>query len=326
MHNITKLRNGNAQFAVCVILVERMQTIFTHNNLTWIDLESPSHSEIAHLVEKYGISGHIAEELLLPSGKPRAEFYENYLYTIMHFPALRHSHKSREQEVDFIVGKDFIITAHHDTIDPLHKFSKVFEVNSLLETSTIGDHAGYIFFYMLKKLYKAAEHEVEYVRHDLAVIEEHIFSEEEVEMVSAISRSARDLLNMRQTLEPHREVLREIEDNGGKFFGESFVPYLRGLSNEYYRLHNHIMRETESLHELRETNNSLLTTKQNETMKVFTILAFVTFPLDLICSIFSMDTQHTPIIGLPYDFWIIMGILVIFGFFMFRYFRHKKWL
>lgn len=303
-----------------------MQTIFTHNNLTWIDLESPTHNEIAHLVEEYGISSHIAEELLLPSGKPRAEFFPNYLYVIMHFPALRHSHKTREQEVDFIVGKDFVITAHHDTIDPLHKFSKVFEVNSVLDTSDIGDHAGYIFFYMLKKLYKAAEHEVEYVRHDLSVIEEHIFSEEEVQMVSAISRSARDLLNMRQTLEPHREVLREIEAGGPAFFGESFVPYLRALSNEYYRLHNHIMRETESLHELRETNNSLLTTKQNETMKVFTVLAFFTFPLSLVASIFEMTTVHTPIIGMPYDWWIIVGGMCVIALIMWRYFKGKKWL
>ncbi len=179
---------------------------------------------------------------------------------------------------------------------------------------------------MLKKLYKAIEHEVEYVRHDLAVIEENIFSQRQVEMVAAISRSARDLLNLRQTIEPHREALKSLESEGHAFFGDAFVPYLRALSNEYYRVHNHIMRHTESLHELRETNNSLLTTKQNETMKIFTILAFVTFPLSLIVTILDIPSAHNPIIGRPYDFWIIIGIMLVATFCMFLFFKRKRWL
>lgn len=303
-----------------------MHTRYEHNGLVWIDLESPSRDEIQDVMDQFGIAPLIAEELLLPATKPRVEFYPVYAYLVLHFPALRHSHKTREQEIDFVVGRNFLITTHYDTIDPLHKFSKVFEVNSLLDKSNLGDHAGFMLFYMLKKLYQAVEHEVEYVRHDLGVIEEHIFSGHEVAMVSSISRSARDLLNLRQRIEPHREVLREFEAGGPKFFGIEFTPYLRALSDEYYRVHNHIMRATESLHELRETNNSLLTTKQNEAMKIFTILAFVTFPLSLYLEIFSTDALHTPIIGKEYDFWIIMGIMAVMAACMFFYIKRKKWL
>ncbi len=303
-----------------------VHTHYEHNGLIWIDLESPSRDEVQDVMDQFGIAPLIAEELLLPSTKPRVEFYPSYCYLVLHFPALRHSHKTREQEIDFVVGHNYIITTHYDTIDPLHKFSKVFEVNSLLDKSNLGDHAGYMLFYMLKKLYGAVEHEVEYVRHDLASIEEHIFSGHEVDMVSSISRSARDLLNLRQRIEPHREVLRDFEAGGPQFFGAEFTPYLRALSDEYYRVHNHIMRATESLHELRETNNSLLTTKQNETMKIFTILAFVTFPLSLFVEIFSTDAKYSPIIGHKNDFWILMSIMAVIATCMFIYFKRKKWL
>ncbi|MDB5238434.1 MAG: hypothetical protein JWM46_704 [Candidatus Kaiserbacteria bacterium] len=303
-----------------------MQSRHEHNGLLWVDLESPTRDEVRAVATEFAIEPLIAEELLLPSAKPRTEFRPTYIYLVLHFPALRHSHKSREQEVDFIVGKDFIVTTHYDTVDPLHKFSKVFEVNTMLEKGPIGDHAGFLFFYMLKKLYKAIEHEVEYVRHDLSEIEDHIFSHEQVEMVEAISRSARDLLNLRQTIEPHRESLRSLEEDGTKFFGEEFLPYLRGLSADYYRVHNHIMRHTESLHELRETNNSLLTTRQNETMKVFTILAFVTFPLSLLAAIFDINTVENPFENLKYGFWIIIGVMAFTSFLMFMYFKKKKWL
>jgi len=303
-----------------------MQSRYEHGGLVWVDLESPTRDEIRAISEEFQIEPLVAEELLLPVTKPRAEFHKGYAYVVMHFPALHHSHKTHEQEIDFIVGSKFIITARYDTVDPLHKFSKVLEVNSVLEESNIGDHAGFIFFFMLKKLYRSIEHEVEYVRHDLHVIEEHIFSGHEIRMVEAISRSARDLLNLRQTIEPHREILHTLEDEGPAFFGNAFVPYLHAISNEYYRVHNHVMRHTEFLHELRETNNSLLTTKQNETMKRFTVLAFTIFPLTLVAALFSMDTKSTPIVGLPGDWWIIVGAMAIVTVCMFIYFKRKEWL
>ncbi len=297
-----------------------------HHDIVWIDLESPTRAEVESVAAQFSIAPLVADELLLPSSKPRAEFYGDYCYLVFHFPALRHSHVSREQEIDFIVGKDFIVTTHYEMVDPLHKFSKVFEVNAVLEKSEIGDHAGFMLFYMLKKLYKSVEHELEYLNRELSIIEEHIFSDHQTEMVISISHASRDLLNLRQTIEPHRDMLHTLEGGAGKLFGDDFLPYLRALSDEYYRVHNHVMRATESLHELRETNNSLLTTRQNETMKVFTILAFFTFPLSLIVNIFSMDTQHDPIVGSPYDFWIILGLLFITAFIMFQFFRHKRWL
>lgn len=303
-----------------------MKSRYQHRGVVWVDLENPTRQEVLDVATEFGLDALTAEELLAPSLRARVDVQSRYTYLILHFPALRHAHKHREQEIDFVIGRDFLITTHYDTIDPLHKFAKVFEVNSVLEVGGAGEHAGHIFFFMLKRLYKAVDHEVEYVRRELSNIEEHIFSEHQVAMVSAISRAARNLLNLRQTIEPHRDVLKSLENDGAEFFGDDFRQYLRAMENEYYRVHNHIMRHTESLHELRETNNSLLTTKQNETMKIFTIMAFVTFPLSLLAAIFDINSVHNPLLGLPYDFWIMLGIMGLASIVMFAYFKKKHWL
>jgi magnesium transporter len=179
---------------------------------------------------------------------------------------------------------------------------------------------------MLKKLYKAVEHEVDYVRQELNRIEANIFAGHEVMMVESISKNARDLLNLRQIIEPHREVLQEFENLLPTFFGEEFRAYAQAISHEYYRVHNHIMRNTESLHELRETNNSLLSTKQNETMRVLTTIALLTFPLTLFVSLFDVNSESNPVTHSPNGFWIIIGTVVVTGALMLWYFRHKKWL
>ncbi len=228
--------------------------------------------------------------------------------------------------MDFVIGRQFLITTHYEAIDPIHNFAKVFEVNTALDTGGMGKHAGFIFFALLKRLYTGVEHELEFIRRDLVTIEEHIFSGDEVIMVEAISRCARGLLNLRQIIEPHREVLHTLESEGAAFFGDDFTQYLRTLSNEYYKVHNHIMRLTESLHELRETNNSLLSTKQNETMKIFTIMAFTTFPLTLIAALFAIPAESTPILGRPHDFWIIIGFMALAVSIMLVFFKRRNWL
>ncbi|HVU75837.1 MAG TPA: CorA family divalent cation transporter [Candidatus Paceibacterota bacterium] len=299
---------------------------FEHNGLTWVDLESPTRDEVVKTAAEFSLEASVAEELLLPSAKPRAEFHDGHLLVVMHFPAIRHSHVSKAQEVDFVIGGTFIITAHYDPVDPLHKFSKVFEVNSVLGKSEIGEHAGHLFFSMLKKLYRSVEHELENVHSELDHIEEHIFSGEEVRMVAAISRASRDLMNLRQTIEPHRDLLEEIQESGPQFFGQDFAPYLKRLTNEYYRVHSHIMRSIESARELRKTNDSLLTTKQNETMKVLTMMSFFTFPLALLVAILGLDVVGNPVRTLHDAFWVIAAIVVGVAGFMFWFFKRQNWL
>ena len=87
-----------------------------------------------------------------------------------------------------------------------------------------------------------------------------------------------------------------------------------------------INNSRELVNDLRETNDSLLSTKQNETMKTLTILASVTFPLTLITGIFAMRTTHTPILDNPFDFEIVLGIMLIIVCCMYAFFRKKGWL
>lgn len=303
-----------------------MLTTYTHKKITWIDLESPSAEEVRSVMEKYKVDPMVADELLIPSLKPKVEPYHDYLYVILHFPAFKHTHSGApNQEVDFIIGKHFIITTHYDTVDPLHKFSKIFEVNSILDRSDMSEHAGFVFYYMLKKLYRALEHELDYIHDELKVISDRIFRGEEKEMVAEISKVSRELLNFKRATASHKEVLKSFESAGLTFFGESFAYHLHAIIGEHYRIANQIEGNIDMLTELRETNNSLLSTKQNEIMKILTIMAFVVFPLSLIASIFGMNT-HLPIVGLPGDFWIVIGGMAMLTVFFFAYFKYKKWL
>ena len=116
---------------------EYMISRYKYRDLVWVDMERPSHEEVRQIMEEFEIHPIVADELLSPSLRPKVDRYENFIYLILHFPAIRHSHNNSSQEVDFIIGKKFIITVRYELLDPLHKFSKVFEVNSILNKSIL---------------------------------------------------------------------------------------------------------------------------------------------------------------------------------------------
>ncbi len=301
---------------------------YTSKNITWIDMEEPNRVEIKSLMKDYKIHPLVAEELLTPTFRPSVDLHDNFIYLILHFPSFNHTNDEAGNyniEIDFVIGKDFFITTRYDGFNPLHKSSKVFEIESILNKDNSWEHGGFLFYYVVQQLYKNLIDELDYIEGLQEDMEEGIFGGNEKEMVREISRVSHNLLDFRQATAHHKEVLDSLQEVGGKFFGKDFLYYLRDVNNKYKKVSYIIETNIENLKELRRTNDSLLSTKQNETMKIFTILAFVTFPLSLFASIFGMNAVFIPIIGMKGDFWVIIGLMVILTGMMFAFFKYKKW-
>lgn len=299
---------------------------YEYEGIIWIDIENPTADEIAEVGQEFNLGLLLRQELLAPTIKPRVDLYPDIVYTLLHFPARRHTHNAQEsQEVDFVIGKHFIITVHYDTIDALVDFARSFEAAMLLKRSTGKFHSGHVLLELTQRLYQEVEYELDSLEDSVTAIETAIFSGHEKDMVLAISRVTRELIDQKRTLSMHAEVLASLEQATTTLFGEHFTEYLRGVSAFHYRAHQRALAMMDIVTELRKTNDSLLTTRQNEITKNLTIMAFITFPLSVVAAVFGMNTEHTPIVGSPNGFWIITGAMVVLTAVFFIYFKIKKW-
>ena len=300
----------------------------TCGNITWIDIESPTKEDIRNIVKEYDIHPLIGEELLSPTLRSKVDVYGNLIYLILHFPIIsRQNNENIEQEIDFIIGKNLFITVHYGIIDSLTKENRLFNVSAILKKcEAIGNHAGFVFFHLIKELYHNLVLELESLQKELDYIEQNIFRGQEHLMVSQISKTNRTLLHFKRAVAQHRHVLESFEYVGENFFGSEFSYYLHAIIGEYYKVSASLDISVDTLKELKATNDSLLTTKTNDIMKILTIMAFVTFPLMLFSSIFGMNTAYLPIVGSENDFWIIIGIMIVSAIIFFTYFKRKKWL
>ncbi len=300
---------------------------YSHKDITWIDLDHPTEADIDTIIQEFHIDPVVGNELSLPTARPRVEFHSDFIYVVLHFPAFKHSHTDKaDQEVDFIIGKDFLITARYDTIDSIHKFAKKIEVSSLLDKKNIEYPAGYLFYILLKEIYHSVFDELAYIEDWIKDIESKIFKGSEKEMVFALSNVGKILLDFKKTIRMHQEIFTTLEIAGKKLFGDHFSYYTHAATDEYRRIQNALESNIDTVNELRETNNSLLNAKQNEITKILTILAFIAVPLSLITSVFQIDTISRPIVGSPNDFWILIGLIFVAGSAMFSFFKFKGWL
>ncbi len=306
-----------------------MLSTYKHNNLTWIDLESPTTDEVKSLISKYSIHPLVAEELLKPTLRPKVDINKETIYLILHFPIYNNTKRQYNScEIDFILGKNFLITVHYASILPLYELAKIFEAEGMLGEKTLSKNSGVLFFHVIRQLYNFSENQLGIIQSKIDDISGKIFEKKPTlyDLVRKISHTRIEALDFKRIIQFHKEVFGSLEYIALKKYGGDFTHYLNNINGEYLKLWNLAESYRINIESLQQTIDSLLSHRANDIMKVLTIMAFVTFPLMLISSMFSMNASWMPIIGMKGDFWIIICIMLTITLAMFFFFKHKKWL
>lgn len=297
---------------------------YNHQGLTWIDLENPSREEIVHLSEEFNIPSVVGDEMFTNSLRSKVDLYDSFIYLILHFPDINNNGVIEDDlEIDFIIGKNFLITVRYETVVPISEFSSMFETEAL-HTNT-KNHGGTLFATLMRQIYKQCLDELDTTTDTIRDIEHRIFKGEEEKMVKILSHTRRTLLDFKQATRFHNDILESYDAASAQFFGEEYKYYATAITSEFNKVNNMLQGHREVLGELQQTNDSLLSTKSNEIMKTFTILTFVMLPLSVITGTFGMNMSFVFIHDIL-DFFFLVGAMLLIGLMMFIFFKYRKWL
>ncbi len=297
---------------------------YNYHGLTWVDLENPSREEIVHLSEEFSIPTLVGEEMFTNSLRSKVDLYDNFIYLILHFPDINDNGIIEDDlEIDFVIGKNFLVTVRYETILPMKEFSSMFE--SVGMQDTVKNHGGILFAAMMKQIYKQCLTDLEVTHGNIRDIEHHIFEGKEERMVKILSHTRRTLLDFKQAVRFHGDILQSYEAASKQFFGEEYGYYSTAVISEFNKVDSMLQSHRDVLSELQQTNDSLLSTKSNDIMKTFTILTFVMLPLSVITGVFGMNASFVFINDVS-DFFFIVGAMTVTGLVMFVFFRLRKWL
>ena len=294
----------------------------------WVDLEQPSEEEMQQIVNEFSIGERIGRELISPTPTPLVASDAGATLLILHFPTQStENNETGNQEIDFVVGKNFIVTVRYEVIAPLHHLRKLFETQQLV-TPHSSITANVLFEILFVHLYTAVRDHINHAVDHLARVERSMFDGHERTTVRSISNISREFLHMEAAIadqeEPLGRFLHVLAQQG--FFNASFAEHVEHILAERTQISRLIETHRAVAGELRETNIALLEAGQNEIMKTLTIVNFIFLPLGLISWTFTMRTEGMPFIDSPNAFWIVLGIMLTVALILTAFFIRRRWL
>src|SRR4051812_8633104 len=94
----------------------------SYRGLVWLDVESPTEEEIGSLVKRYSLHPLVGEELRSESPHGRMIAYPEHILVVVRVPSRVRKDDAFEivdREIDFVIGRNFLITCRYDTIEQM---------------------------------------------------------------------------------------------------------------------------------------------------------------------------------------------------------------
>jgi len=66
--------------------------------------------------------------------------------------------------------------------------------------------------------------------------------------------------------------------------------------------------------------------RQNEIMKVLTLMASIFIPLTFIAGIYGMNFENMPELNSRIGYFVVLGVMIALAIALIAYFRHRGWL
>lgn len=297
-------------------------------SLRWINISQISETEIKYLEENFRFHPVYLNECLSLSQRPRIEKERDYIFMVLLFPIYnRKERKIVSSEVDFFIGTDFLITVHRNELVPLINFFNLCQVSRSQRLKHFTGSPANLLHALLKNLLDSCLPILDTLNANVANIEEQIFKGYEKRMVREILVAKRSIICFRQIIQVHRLIMGRLVKICDEFFSIAHLQiYFKELLEITEEIWDVLENLSTSVETIEQTNNSLISFRLNDIMKILTLISVTVLPITLIASIFSMKIPGLPLVDNPYAFPIVASIMVILFAVMIFIFKRKKWI
>lgn len=301
--------------------------IIEGEKLTWIELQKPTQADIEWIGEKFKLHPLVLKELLPPLDQPKLEEFDDYLFIVLFYPFFNpETQETIPLELDIIAGKDYLITNHYRSIVPLKAIFDRCNIFEDVRKQYTDEGPAELVYRIINEVLLACFPKLTSIGKKIDSIEKEVFAGYYKKAVKDIAFLQRDIIDFGRIMAPQRLALEKLPQAIKALFGKKPLPYFHALLGSYERIRTILQTHQETLSSLDSTNQSLLSTRTNEIIKLLTIFSVIVFPLTLLAGIFGMNTKYLPFVGWPGDFWIITGIMAIGVIIMIAFFKKKKWI
>ena len=296
--------------------------------LRWVKIDHPGNLERGWIEEQFDFHPLDLEDVFSRNERPKIDTYDDYLFIVLHFPVFdRAAVRLGTGELDLFVGPGFVVTIPNQPLKPVEYLFESCRSKEELREQVFARGSGYLLYRIVDDSFDYCFPMLRKIGNKLDTLEDEIFEGRGEDVVRDISNVKQEIINFRKVIRPQRPVLRDLESVKQRYLAPDLdlEIYFDDIVDAHERIWDMLENYKEVVVALEETNESVISHRVNDILRVLTSISVIVLPLTLIASIWGMN------VGVPgesdaTDFYVIVGVMLVMLVGMVAYFRKRGWL
>jgi len=274
--------------------LEQIDTLVANKScLVWFDIEGSSELAVEVLRREFSFHELAIEDVQHRHQRPKIDDYESHAFLVLYAaePAVDPgSTNAVLHEVGFFIGPNYLVTVHDGPIrvleDALARWRRTPE--------RVGARASLLLHAIFDEMVDDYFPFADAIADRIEDLEGDLFERFDDGHVRGIFNIRRDLLVLRRTLGPTRDVALLLARRDISFTDEATAPYFEDV-------YDHVIRVTDSLDISRDlltgaldTYLSLTSNRLNQVVKTLTGASIILMSMALLAGIWGMNFEHMP--------------------------------
>jgi magnesium transporter len=288
--------------------------VITAAGVRWLHLEHPLEEDRDWLEREFGFHQLAIEDVASRNQRPKLDAYDDYLFIVLHFAVYdKPTGRLHTAELDTFVGPDYLITLPDRNVPPLAAMFERYREREEVRDATFSKGTGYLLYKIVDTCVDASFPMLRKMGAKLDELEDDIFEGRSAKIVQDISNAKQEIINFRRVVRPMRAVLRDLERTKQRYIADDLDIYFDDITDAAERIWDVLENYKEVAEALEDSNESVLSHRLNESLRVLTAFSVALLPLTLLASIFGMNFDLPGEEGLP-EFWLVivlMGVILV---------------
>jgi len=296
--------------------------------LRWVNIERSGQLERDWLEEHFDFHALDLEDVLSRNQRPKIDVYDDYLFIVLHFPVFDPAAgRLGAGELDLFVGPGYLVTIPNQPLQPIEYLFERCRAKEELREQLFLRGSGYLLYRIVDDSFDYCFPMLRKIGNKLDALEDGIFEGRSEEVVRDISNVKQEIINFRKVIRPQRPVLRDLESVKQRYLAPDLdlEIYFDDIVDAHERIWDMLENYKEVVEALEETNESVLSHRVNDILRVLTSISVIVLPLTLVASIWGMNVA-VPGEGDAEDFYAVIGVMVVILGAMLTWFRRRGWL
>jgi magnesium transporter len=294
-------------------------------SVTWIDIEGIHQPEtFERLGQCYGFHPLVLEDIMATDQRPKMDDYGKYLFIVLKMI----DYDTKEagisfEQVSMILGSNYLISFQEGKEGDVFTTVRERIRNGKGRIRQMGpDYLAYSLIDAIVDNYYSV---LEKLGEEIEDLEEKLITDPAPATLHTIQRLKRDMIFLRKSVWPLREVISTLERNESALFSKSTSIYLKDVYDHTIQVIDTIETFRDMLSGMLDIYLTSINNRLSAVMKVLTMIATIFMPLSFIAGVYGMNFKYIPGLEQEWGFAVTISVMITIAGSMLYMFRKKKW-